>query len=342
MREPFCKARQYIVMLLVAEVMLGIMIIVLTYVYHRILSGYLDELECKLLSGQLFNTYLLGIQIIITYFCSIFMWQRLWGRQFSSNVLLLLNLWTLFSSMIVFCGFGSVYYLLNCADSFERMVETSLLTGIDMYYTCAEWKYLWDGLQFHQECCGVYGYGDWVKASWMPSSSGSCLTSNKESVYAPYACCKHDCKNCFENYVSHHNGGGAMPLLNLADINTVGCLPIFKHSMWKILYVLLGLIIVAFNLDILICCMTKYITSKQILDDCEDPYDHSYAEDDPNLLVVKYPSSVRCVLYNQENTTNDSCKNNNPKIGEPITPVNKCQCCSKHKHCVTIEDDPEN
>ncbi|XP_037950549.1 uncharacterized protein LOC119681435 [Teleopsis dalmanni] len=337
MREPFCRARVYVTTILIAEVLLGILIVALTLIYHRILGGYLGEKECKLLTGQLFNTYLLGTQLIITYFFSIFMWRRLWKRKYTPNVELLLHLWIFFTFLIVFCGFGSIYSLFSCADSLENLAETSLLKGIDLYYTCPEWKLMWDSLQYYKECCGVHSYKDWMKASWMPqelqtSDQGSCSGISKDTILAPYACCKHDCSTCYQNYVPHPGSGGEIPALSIGQINTYGCLPIFANNMWRILYTLLGLMIVAFKLDIILCCMTKYIIRNQCMDDCDGP--DNYADDDQNLVVVKCPPNVRCLLLDEvDGNSNKCCGNNIPEI-KVIDSEQQCQfCLEEQRRC---------
>lgn len=66
---------------------------------------------------------------------------------------------------------------------------------------------------------------------------------------APYACCKHTCATCFENYIPRTDNS-RIPYLTLSQINTDGCLPLFTNKMWEILYVLIGLVLIAFKLDV--------------------------------------------------------------------------------------------
>ncbi|XP_067625283.1 uncharacterized protein Tsp33B [Eurosta solidaginis] len=319
MQEPFGRARVYLTMLLLSEVFLGLAIIIVTAVYQRILGAYMADVERKMLGGQFFNTYILGFQLIVVYACSIAMWASLWSRRCSPNINLLLNLWMFFCFVVVFCGFGTIWSLITCADALENTAEMSLLKGIDLYYTCPEWKLLWDGLQYHKECCGVHSYKDWMKASWMPAEATQCQTvGSGETALAPYACCKHTCATCFENYIPRTDNS-RIPYLTLSQINIEGCLPLFTNKMWEILYVLVALVLIAFKLDLIICCLAKYIIRKQSEIDCCS-FDNSGCdeEDSRPMVVVKCPTP-RCVKF-------DGDEKMAPKIGKSCR--GPCKCCS--------------
>ncbi|XP_053959546.1 uncharacterized protein LOC128864080 [Anastrepha ludens] len=326
MQEPFGRARVYLTVLLLSEVFLGLAIIIVTGIYQRILGAYMAGVERKMLGGQFFNTYILGFQLMVVYACSIAMWSSLWSRRCSPNVNLLLNLWMFFGFVVVFCGFGTIWSLITCADALENTAEMSLLKGIDLYYTCPEWKLLLDGLQYHKECCGVHSYKDWMKASWMPEEATQCQSAGSgETALAPYACCKHSCASCFENYIPRTDNSH-IPYLTLSQINTEGCLPLFTNKMWEILYVLVALVLIAFKLDLIICCLAKYIIRKQADIDswcCEN--EACDDEEGKPMLVVKCPPT-RCVKFDGEENTNPQILT---KLGKPSEGLNDpCNCCS--------------
>ncbi|XP_039952667.1 uncharacterized protein LOC126767266 [Bactrocera neohumeralis] len=325
MQEPFGRARVYLTMLLLSEIFLGLAIIIVTAIYQRILGAYMADVERKMLGGQFFNTYILGFQLMVVYACSIAMWSSLWSRRCSPNVNLLLNLWMFFCFVVVFCGFGTIWSLITCADALENTAEMSLLKGIDLYYTCPEWKLLWDGLQYHKECCGVHSYKDWMKASWMPAEATQCQSASSETALAPYACCKHTCATCFENYIPRTDNS-RIPYLTLSQINTEGCLPLFTNKMWEILYVLIALVLIAFKLDLLICCLAKYIIRKQAEIDCCTCDNDACDDDDGRPMVVVKCPTTRCVKFDGDEGGNPqvACKvgRSHGGMSEP------CTCCS--------------
>lgn len=166
MREPFRNARVYLTTLLVLELLIGIAIIAVAAAYQCILNDFLADIERDMLLGQLFCIYILGIQIILTFVLGLIIWSKLWTRTATPNVRILLSIWTFFSFLLILTGIASIWCLFAVADATANSVESSLLRGIDLYYTCPQWKLLWDGLQFHKECCGVRSYKDWMRAAW--------------------------------------------------------------------------------------------------------------------------------------------------------------------------------
>ncbi|XP_036347140.1 uncharacterized protein LOC118756487 [Rhagoletis pomonella] len=324
MQEPFGRARVYLTVLLLLEILLGLAIIIVTAIYQRILGAYMADVERKMLGGQFFNTYILGFQLMVVYACSIAMWSSLWSRRFSSNVNLLLNLWMFFCFVVVFCGLGTIWSLITCADALENTAEMSLLKGIDLYYKCPEWKLLWDGLQYHKECCGVHSYKDWMNASWMPEeATHSQPAGSEETALAPYACCKHTFATCFENYIPRP-GNSRIPYLTLSQITTEGCLPLFTNKIWEILYGLTALVLIAFKLDIIICCLAKYIIRKQAEVNCCSRENVGCDGDDRPIVVVKYPAN-RYVKFDGEEINaqlTSKFRNESEGMSEP------CNCCS--------------
>uniref|UniRef100_A0A1A9W450 Tetraspanin n=1 Tax=Glossina brevipalpis TaxID=37001 RepID=A0A1A9W450_9MUSC len=175
MREPLPKLRLVINFLLMLEVLLGIAIILVTAFYQSVLDSFMVQVDRKMLAAKFFNTYLLGFQLIASYLCSISMWRLVWRRRYSQTIEILLSVWLFFCFLIVLCGLGTIWSLVNSSDALENSAEIMLFYGIDLYYMMPEWKLLWDQLQYSHECCGVHGYQDWAHANWMPkdySSSG--------------------------------------------------------------------------------------------------------------------------------------------------------------------------
>lgn len=239
MRQPFRRASLYVTLLLITEAVIGFLFLVISAYYHILLTRYLDEIETRLVFGYVFGLYMYGAQLVVTFLVSISMWRRLWRRRCTPNVHLILAVWLFYSCVIIASGFGCVWNLYRGVEVLESAAETSLLRGIDLYYSCPEWKLLWDGLQWHKECCGVHDYKDWMNADWMPHQADNCSLT----ILAPYACCKRSCESCYNNYspVGGISDGRPMPSLTVESINTNGCLPIFNGAVTNFVYILLAL-----------------------------------------------------------------------------------------------------
>ncbi|XP_030383221.1 CD63 antigen [Scaptodrosophila lebanonensis] len=319
MREPFRKASVYITLLLILEAVIGLVIVIVTAIYQSLLTGYLAETESRMLYGFLFNIYIFGIQLIVTFLCSNSMWNRLWCRRCTPNVRLLLTVWLFYLCVIIASGVAAVWNFYRSVDVLESAAENSLIRGIDMYYSCPEWKLLWDGLQMRRQCCGVRTYKDWMNADWMPRPDDNC-TDIAGSVLAPYACCKRDSDRCFANYmpgseeISHTNSRQPFPTLSVEYINTNGCLPVYSDTLWRYIYILLVLAMLSLKVLILLCCMTKYILHRQNVGDGCDNVGLTDEEGRP-LVVVKYPCNVRCITIGEDDLASDMAPD-----------VNYCNC----------------
>ncbi|KAH8271037.1 hypothetical protein KR018_001645 [Drosophila ironensis] len=301
MRQPFHRAPIYVYLLLISEAAIGLMILVVTAYYHLLLNGYLAEIEKRLVYGYVFGAYSYAIQLMVSFLGSISMWRRLWPRRCTPNVQLIFTIWLFYSCIIVASGFGSMWNLYRGVPVVHSAAETSLLRGIDYYYACPEWKILWDGLQWNRECCGVNDYRDWMNAEWMPRQADNCSLS----ILAPYACCKRSYESCYNTAGPADHRQQPIPALTVDSINTNGCLPVFTRAVTNFIYILLALWAISLKFLIMLCCITKYVVNRQ---NQGDGCDNAGLTDDDGypLVVVKYPSNVRCVTVGNDDIGSDN------------------------------------
>lgn len=252
MHQPFRKASVYVCLLLILEALTGLVIIITTAVYQSILSSYLDDIEYRMVVSYFVNVYIFGAQLVVTFICSISLWNRLWKRRCTPNVRLMVALWLFYSCVIIASGFGTTWNIYYNMDVLENAAETSLLRGIDEYYSSPDWKLLWDGLQIRKQCCGVNSYKDWMEADWMPCTQKHGGEKCDKPILAPIACTKKSAEPNIPNYMltgedyARKNTKRTMfPKLTLDMINANGCLPIFMSVIWRYFYILLFLVLIA-------------------------------------------------------------------------------------------------
>lgn len=194
MFETIPKIRIFINLLLILEICLGLALIALTWYYQRLLATFLTETEDKMLTSKFFIVYILGFQLMASFFCGMSMWASVWPRRYSENIQLLLSMWLIFCFLIVSCGCATIWTLWTSIDTMTEGAEIILLKGIDIYYMDPEWKLLWDKMQYTKECCGVFNYQDWMNATWMKGS----FNSYSENNYGPV---QHDTTECSPTYM---------------------------------------------------------------------------------------------------------------------------------------------
>ncbi|XP_005182936.2 uncharacterized protein LOC101890537 [Musca domestica] len=171
MREPFRHFRLIVNILLVLEIKLGIAIVTITAAYQNVLGSFMAPTEKRLLFSTLVNLYIMGFQLIATYLCSLSMWRTIWTRRYSRSIQFLLMVWSVFCCIIIVGGCVTMWCLLDMPEILGANVSLMLFHGMEVYYTSPAWKFLWDEIQYNNECCGVEGYDDWMHATWMPKTT---------------------------------------------------------------------------------------------------------------------------------------------------------------------------
>ena len=183
MYETIPKIRLIINLLLILEVCIGVALIGTSAYFQSVLGTFLTETENNMVSAKFLNVYILGFQLTVLYLCSLSMWSSIWPRRYSENIHLLLNVWLIFCCLIVICGCFTTWSLVVSGDALAEGIEMVLLRGIDIYYVNPEWKLLWDQLQYTKECCGVHGYRDWMRASWMTENLNTMTQRNSQNLH---------------------------------------------------------------------------------------------------------------------------------------------------------------
>ncbi|XP_073822543.1 tetraspanin 33B [Musca autumnalis] len=379
MREPFRHFRIIFNILLILEIKLGIAIITVAVAYQNVLGSFTPD-EKRSLNSTFVNLYIMGFQLIATYLCSLSMWRTIWTKKYSRSIQLLLVVWSMFCFIIIIGGCATIWCLLDIPDILTTNVSMMLFHGIEVYYTSPAWKFLWDELQYNNECCGVNGYDDWMRAKWMPKSFNrqrrdrrsyvrnrfqhnteepriiaDCVPKRPHGpqdttqislsyetprlslevtedygahdmgsqILAPYACCKHNSLSCYQNYIPKSDNDddevGSIFQLNFTEINTKACLPLFKEYLWYATHILLILVSAAVIIDIIICCLAKYLMFQSRFHSyCE--LEPSYDEDGNALVIVKCPPKVRCVTLDESISMDSDVAN----VGSDTEP---CICC---------------
>lgn len=148
------------------QILIGLMIIITSEYFKNLLGQYVPEIEQNEINIKLFLFELFGINVFLSYIGGLPLIRRLtdsYTNHFSS----LLKLWQFFIFTASLNGiFGG--YMINGSRKFlKKTVEATLFRGIEVYYSDPEWRLIWDGFQYNEQCCGVIDFRDWQSLSWM-------------------------------------------------------------------------------------------------------------------------------------------------------------------------------
>lgn len=102
-----------------------------------------------------------SVQVVILYYCGLPVASKCNRDIYTSHLGSLLKLWVVLGFGCCFQGacFASTLYKLS--NSLQDLMEMDLLRGLEEYYFNAEWRLIWDNMQYHEKCCGVYDFTDW-------------------------------------------------------------------------------------------------------------------------------------------------------------------------------------
>lgn len=123
---------------------------------QHILEAAQSQTYMLLLLTQAFT-----FQLLVLYCSSMSVATKCNQDIFTPHLAFLLKLWVVFG---LGCGFQGLFFsfiLSKTSVALPQRIEYELLSGLEEYYSNAEWRLIWDNMQYHESCCGVYDYKDW-------------------------------------------------------------------------------------------------------------------------------------------------------------------------------------
>lgn len=164
------------------QILIGLMVIIASEYFKNLLGRYVPEVEQNEINIKLFLFELFGFNVFLSYIGGVPLLRRL-QDSFTNHLSSLLKLWQFFIFTASLNGiFGG--YMINGSRKFlKQTIETALFTGIDVYYTDPEWRLIWDGFQYNEQCCGVHDFKDWQSLSWLINQDGNTIADRFKSPF---------------------------------------------------------------------------------------------------------------------------------------------------------------
>lgn len=234
-RIPPIFAQKVFLSLIILQICIGLVVVVTGQYYKIVLGRYLPAEEQSEIYLKLLLVQLHGVHIIASYGCGIPI-----ARRFSidtNNLKTLIHVWIICVLIVSFDGGFMHWMWREACTNLERTVERALYKGLESYYADAEWRLLWDGFQYNEQCCGVGGFRDWQsRLNVAQSATQGFVQSDGDSFISltPYSCCKSDA-NCYNgDFKSKRftNVWMRIPSVNVTAINQDGCLKVFQHRIY--------------------------------------------------------------------------------------------------------------
>lgn len=227
--------QKVLLILIVLQICIGLAVLLTGQYYKLVLGRYLPAEEQSEIHLKLCLVQLHAVHIIVSYCCGIPITRRC--RADTKSLKTLLNVWSICVLIVSFDGGFMHWMWRETSQNLERTVEQALHKGLQSYYADAEWRLLWDGFQYNEQCCGVGGFRDWQ--SWLnvaQIASQGYVQSDEDSFISltPYSCCKSDAK-CYNGEFRSKRFSDVwmrIPSVNVTAINQDGCMKVFQNRLF--------------------------------------------------------------------------------------------------------------
>lgn len=103
----------------------------------------------------------LSIQFVILYCYGLSVAAKCNQDVYTPHLASLFKLWIIFGFVSNCEGLFLAVILGQTSKNLPVLLELELNEGLEEYYFNPEWRLIWDNIQFHEKCCGVYDYKDW-------------------------------------------------------------------------------------------------------------------------------------------------------------------------------------
>ncbi|KAJ6646939.1 hypothetical protein Bhyg_02155, partial [Pseudolycoriella hygida] len=226
----------------------------------------MPETEQNEINIKLFLFELFGFNVFLSYIGGLPLLRRL-TDSYSNHLSSLLKLWEFFIFTASLNGiFGG--YMINGSRKFlKQSIEATLFRGIEDYYIDPQWRLIWDGFQYNEQCCGVANFKDWQSLSWRTNLDENRSNESDENQLSvtPYSCCKKQ-SVCYGNTFREKASPiwiEIPPSINMTLINEEGCFQIFSQRLDETCAIILIVVGIVFILQIFIMiCMTILMNNK--------------------------------------------------------------------------------
>ena len=165
------KCTKYILFILILFILIQILIGIFIFGYgeyaRNLIGKYVTEIEKNEFDIKLLIMELYGLHIIINYICGIPLARKCANDTYTKHLRFLLRLWNVFIFIVSIDGF-LIAYMFNRSEIYIlHSMKLALFKGIENYHSNPDWRLIWDDLQYHEQCCGVFNYTDWQIKQWM-------------------------------------------------------------------------------------------------------------------------------------------------------------------------------
>ncbi|XP_063697562.1 tetraspanin-15 [Culicoides brevitarsis] len=234
-----------LVFLNVVQIVVGFAMLFLEEYIKHLLTQHMLEAERTQTYIIMLLSQVYCMQVIVLYYLGLAIAIKCNRDLYTHHLTFFMKMWLALGFVAAFEGILVAGTLYRTSKNLSEFLELELFKGVEAYYLDPEWRLIWDTVQYHENCCGVFDYRDW-KNCWLykMEHKQKILTSNVSFI--PYSCCENE-ETCYQNIIPIllKDQKINVPAIDTSVINERGCLYGLLHEcQWVITMVICSTIVV--------------------------------------------------------------------------------------------------
>lgn len=157
---------KFLVFLNVSQIVIGFAMLFFEEYIKHLLTTHMLEAERTQTYIIMLLSQVYCMQIIVLYYFGLPIASKCNNDMFTHHLTFFMKLWLALGYVAAFEGLLVALTLHRTSKDLSEFLELELFKGVESYYLDPEWRLIWDNVQYHEKCCGVFDYRDW-KNCWL-------------------------------------------------------------------------------------------------------------------------------------------------------------------------------
>lgn len=155
-----------LVLLNVLQITIGFGMLFLEEYIKHLLTQHMLEAERTQTYIIMLLSQVYCMQVIVLYYFGLPVASKCNTDVYTHHLTFFMKIWLALGFVCAIEGILIALTLYRTSRDLSEFLELELFKGVEAYYLDPEWRLIWDTVQYHENCCGVFDYRDW-KNCWL-------------------------------------------------------------------------------------------------------------------------------------------------------------------------------
>lgn len=157
---------KFLVFLNVLQITIGFGMLFLEEYIKHLLTQHMLEAERTQTYIIMLLAQVYCMQVIVLYYFGLPVASKCNTDIYTHHLTFFMKIWLALGFVCAFEGVLVALTFYQTSNDLSEFLELELFKGVEAYYLDPEWRLIWDNVQYHESCCGVFDYRDW-KNCWL-------------------------------------------------------------------------------------------------------------------------------------------------------------------------------